>query len=34
MPETPYIKGFPGKKLTSFGHKGSNGITHIEQKGN
>lgn len=29
MPETPYNKGFFGKKLTPFEHRGSDGVRLI-----
>ncbi len=32
MPEMPYNKGFPDKKLTPLGLGGSNGVTHITDK--
>ncbi len=32
MPQTPYNKGFPDKKLTPFGLGGSNGVRLITDK--
>lgn len=29
LPEPQYIKDFPGKKLTPFGHRGSDGVRLI-----